>query len=70
MNKLLAALLRDRGDPEKMVLQGAGWVFSVSPGGGGFPPSPQFPLYQRQIFCDFCMFSDGKVKYWGENFKK
>ena len=48
LNKL-AALLRDRGDPEKMVLQGAGWVFSVSPGGGGFPPPPN-SLYIKDRF--------------------
>ena len=41
-------------------LQGAGWVFSSDPAPGGSwggpgttPKTPQIPLYQRQIFCDF-----------------
>ena len=39
---------------------GAGWVFSSDPAPGGSwggpgttPKTPQIPLYQRQIFCDF-----------------
>ncbi len=66
---ILAALLRDRGDPKMMVCRVPGG-FSQGALGEGGPPSPQIPLYQRQIFCDFATFSDGKVKYWGEIFKK
>ena len=44
-----AALLRDRGDPKKSCLQGAGWVFSGSPRGApkGGPPKS---LYIKDRF--------------------